>query len=391
MKINRSIFNRLCDNLSRPDILILLGARQVGKSTLMESLMEVARQRFEHLRSFNAEFPDDLLFFSKSEAEIFDELATKANTAIFIDEFHYIKNASKIFKALYDTKKNIKIIASGSSSLEIHKHLRESLAGRSNIALIHPLHREEWRQTGGKLEDFFVYGGLPGLVHLQNREEKIDYLAQMVQTYILKDIKGLMKEENISAFNHLLFYLAEHQGHITATSNVAREMGMTARTIERYFTILEQTFVLHPLPSFSRNLSNELKKSKKYYFYDNGIRNSLIKDFSGLATRDDGGTLRESHVFLELHKRRKGNTDLRFWRTKQGDEVDFIWIKDRRPIPIKSHYKGTRPPKGLVKFLKNYPESPCGFILRQERADNLKLDRGNIKFQTFDDIASLPL
>ena len=155
MKIKRSIFNRLCANLAQPDVLILLGARQVGKSTLMDSLMEVARKQFSHIRSFNMEFPDDLRFFAKSEGELLDELGAVPDSTIFIDEFHYLENASKIFKALYDKKKNIKIIASGSSSLEIHKHLKESLAGRQTIALVHPLSRQEWGQTGGRTEDFF--------------------------------------------------------------------------------------------------------------------------------------------------------------------------------------------------------------------------------------------
>ena len=277
--------------------------------------------------------------------------------------------------------------------MEIHKHLKESLAGRQTIALVHPLSRQEWGQTGGRTEDFFIYGGLPGLVHLQSREEKIEYLAQMVQTYILKDVKSLLREENIRAFNHLLFYLAEHQGQIIPTSNLAREVRMTGRTIERYLTILEQTFVLYSLPSFSRNLSNELKKSKKYYFYDNGIRNSLVKDFSPLKQREDGGRLCESHIFLELLKRKRANTDLRFWRTKQGDEVDFVWIKDRRPLPIeaKSKYEEKQATKGLAKFLKTYPESPHGFILNAKRTDDLRADGTDVAVRTFDDFASLPL
>ncbi len=353
----------------------------------MATLERPARERFRHLRSFNMEFPEDLLFFSRPEGEIFDDLTAKPDTIIFIDEFHYLKNASKIFKAIYDKKKNIKIVASGSSSLEIHKHLKESLAGRSTVVPIYPLNREEWGQTGGKLEDFLVYGGMPGHVHLRGREEKIEYLAQMVQTYIFKDVKGLLREENIGAFNHLLFFLAENQGSIVSTSSLAQEMRMTGKTVERYLTILEQTFVLYQLPSFSRNLSNELKKSKKYYFYDNGIRNSLAKDFSALNARRDRGVLLESHVFLELRKKRRANTDLRFWRTKQGEEVDFVWIEDRRPFPIevKSHCREGHPPKGLAKFLKTYPESPGGLIINEDRTGELKCGDTQVKLRTFDE------
>ena len=391
MKIKRSVFNKLDKYLSQPEVLILLGARQVGKSTLMEEMVELSRRQFTHQQVFNMEFPDDLLFFSKSESEIFDQLTAVPDTILFIDEFHYIKNSSKIFKAIYDKKKGIKIVASGSSSLEIHKHLKESLAGRRKILSIYPLCWDEWKQTKGNIEDFIVYGGMPGLIHLPAREEKIEYLFQMVQTYILKDIKGLLKEENIRAFNHLLFYLAENQGQITSTSNMAREIRFTNKTVERYLELMEQTFVLCGLNSFSRKLSNELKKSKKYYFYDNGIRNSLLKNFARFNLRDDIGALYESHVFLELHKRQKANVELRFWRTKQGDEVDFIWIEDRQTIPIevKSSYKGNAPPRGLLKFLKTYPESPCGFIINQNRVEDWEFDGLKIKLRKFDCLKKL--
>ena len=386
MKIKRSIFNKLDDFLSRPEVLILLGARQVGKSTLMEDMMELSRGNFAHQRVFNMEFPDDLLFFSRSESEIFDQLTATSNAIIFIDEFHYIKNISKIFKAIYDKKKGIKIVASGSSSLEIHKHLKESLAGRRRVLPIYPLTWNEWRQTKGEIENFIIYGGMPGLVHLPLKDEKLEYLFQMVQTYILKDIKGLLKEENIRAFNHLLFYLAENQGQIISTSSMAREIRVTNKTVEHYLELMEQTFVLHGLNSFSKKLSNELKKSKKYYFYDNGIRNSLLKNFSPLNSRDDFGVLYESHVFLELKKRQKVNRELRFWRTKQGDEVDFIWIEDRKTIPIevKSTYKKNTPPKGLIKFLKSYPESPCGYIINKYRTEDWEFEGKTIKLRKFD-------
>ena len=386
MKIHRSKFSFLESNLSKPDVLILLGARQVGKSTLMDEIKALVSKDYE-TRAYNLEFPDDLHFFSKSDSDLFNEFKSFENLVLFIDEFHYLKNASKFFKAIYDLKKNIKIIASGSSSLEIHKHLKESMAGRQKTVRIYPLALDEWSQTKGNIEDFIVTGGLPGLVHLDDRDEKIDYLSQIVQTYILKDIKGLIKEENIRAFNHLLFFLAENQGQVISTSSVANEIKMTSKTVESYLTILEQTYVNYSLSSYSKKLSNELKKSKKYYFYDNGIRNSLVKNFQKISNREDKGFLYESFVFLELHKTVKANVDLRFWRTKQGDEVDFIWIEDLVPIPmeVKSDYKDSRPPKSLIKFMKNYPEAPYGIIFNESRNEEIIFqEEYRIKFISFD-------
>ncbi len=385
MKIKRHIFKRLESSFSGPEIIILLGARQVGKSTLMDELATEFSETWK-VRKFNLELPDDLLFFSKSESDLFKELTSESNTIIFIDEFHYLKNASKVFKGIFDLKKNIKIVASGSSSIEIHKHLKESLAGRQRVFKIYPLTFNEWQQTNGSLGDFLAMGGMPGLVHIQKRDEKIEYLSQIVQSYILKDIKGLIKEENVRAFNHILFFLAENQGQVISTSSMANEVKMTSKSIEHYLNILEMTYVVYGLHSYAKKLSNELKKSKKYYYYDNGIRNSLLKNFKLPKGRADKGFIYESHVFLELHKQLKANNELRFWRTKQGDEVDFIWIEDQVPIPIevKSKYHESRPPKSLIKFLANYLEAPYGIVFNEDRNDIEIFENHEIQYRTFD-------
>lgn len=388
MKIERNKFKELSDNVKQPEINILLGPRQVGKSTLLADLMIYAQKIGLQVINFNLEYPDDLLWFSRSDDEIFKELSSKKNIVIFIDEFHYLKNASKLFKGLYDLKKNIKIVVSGSSSIEIHKHLKESLAGRRKIFKIFPLTYKEWRQTEKSFKEFLIYGGLPGLLNLTKREEKIEYLSQMVQAYIMKDIKGLVKEENVRAFNHLLFYIAENQGNILPTSNLANEIGVSNKTVENYLEILEQTFVIYGVHSFSQKLSNELKKSKKYYFYDLGIRNSLLKNFSSLEDRDDLGVILESAVLTELKYLQNSNIEIRFWRTKQGDEVDFIWIEDRIPIPIevKSRIENDRVPSGFIKFIKSYPKAKYGYVINTHKTEDVILDGITIKYRQIIDI-----
>ncbi|MBY0412835.1 MAG: ATP-binding protein [Bdellovibrionales bacterium] len=388
MKIKSLKFKDLCRNLEQPEINILLGARQVGKSTLMAELEVHAKKLGLETISFNLEYPQDLLWFSRSDEEIFNELSSRKNIVIFIDEFHYLKNASKLFKGLYDLKKNIKVIASGSSSIEIHKHLKESLAGRRKIFKIFPLCLEEWKETSISLDEFLLYGGLPGLLSIPKREEKIEYLSQMVQTYLMKDIKGLVKEENVRAFNHLLFYLAEHQGNILPTSNLASEIGVTSKTVENYLEILEQTFIIYSVHSFSQKLSNELKKSRKYYFYDFGIRNSLLKDFSKIEERSDLGAILESATLKELKFLQTANVEIRFWRTKQGDEVDFIWIEDRVPVPIevKSRVENDRIPAGLIKFMKNYPKSKYGYVINNHVTSDVEIDGKIIKYRKVTEI-----
>ncbi len=143
---------------------------------------------------------------------------------------------------------------------------------------------------------------------------------------------------------------------------------MSEPTLARYLDILQQTYTVFPLGSFSRNLANELKKSKKYYLFDLGIRNMLLKDFSPLATRTDAGLIAESVVESSLRRRLQPHETLHFWRTKQGDEVDFILCRDRTPVPIevKMSFRGEQDFRGLSKFLDAYPDAPRAFLFSMD-------------------------
>jgi predicted AAA+ superfamily ATPase len=210
-----------------------------------------------------------------------------------------------------------------------------------------------------------VMGGLPGLIHFSDPGKKQAFLLDILQSYLLKDIKSLIKEENIRAFNNLLFLLAQNQGAITATAGLSRKVGLTARTIESYLGILEQTYVNFPIHSYSGNLGNELKKSRKYYLYDLGIRNALLKNFAIFCERKDDGVVLESFVFLELHKKLAADTELRFWRLRDGTEVDFIWIKNQKPYPIevKKSCREKEIPKGIISFINKYPQTDKAFVV----------------------------
>jgi len=392
MKIKRLCFNSLYDEVRRPEISILLGARQVGKSTLMHQLEAEVKKDKKRTSFYDLEQPDDLKRLAGSTNDVIHEL-TKGADVIFIDEFHYLKNASKIFKAIYDSKKRVKIYASGSSSLEIHKHLKESLAGRLRKTMIFPLTLEEKIQQKKCVADEFLnWGGLPGLIHCQSDEDRLKLLENIISAYITKDIKGLIKEENIRSFNALIYLLAQSQGSLAAVSNMARETGLSEPTIARHLDIMAQTYVLYVLPSYSTNLANELKKSKKYYLFDNGIRNMLIKDVRPPSQREDKGILYESAVMLHLASKLKPNMELRFWRTKKGDEVDFVLIKNRVPVPIevKSDLKKTIVPAGMVQFLKRYPKAPYGVVYNTEIEDGEDcFDGRKVYFKKWSDVYKL--
>ena len=388
MNMKRNVINKLYSEISEPEISILLGARQVGKTTLMHQLERQARQNGLSTTFFDMESSADLAKLSGSDIEVFNKIVSSSQV-VFIDEFHYLKNGSRLFKEIYDSGKKIKIYASGSSSLEIHKHLKESLAGRFRKTMIFPLSLDEASQIeGSNFENFLRWGGLPGLIHRKTDEEKMDLLENITSTYITKDIKGIIKEENIRAFNSMLYSLAQNQGSTTIAANIAREAGISESTVSSYLEILSETYVCHALNSYSNNLANELKKSKKHYLFDVGIRNSLLKDFRSHADREDKGIIFESFIFLNLIQKLKPNMEICFWRTKKGAEVDFIILKDRQPFPIevKSDLKKLTPPKGLKSFLRAYPKAKVGFVFNAKLKGEIDFERRKIHFLPLEEI-----
>lgn len=388
MLVQRDCFEDLTQSLKKSEILILIGARQVGKTHLMTKLEKFAKAKKKKTKYFNLEIPEDSRYFNQDIVNLYKDI-TKNTDFIFIDEFQYFENASSLFKAIFDDRKlKVKIIASGSSSLEMHKHLKESLAGRKIEKHIFPLSFSEFKQVKKTFETYLIYGGLPGLIHLKNNDQKIDLLNNLVATYILKDIKSLIKEENIPAFNRLIYILADTQAQIVSVSSLARELMISNKTVEHYLSILEQTFVLYPLYSFSKNLSNELKKSKKYFLFDSGIRNSIINDFSRLKDRADKGTLHESYVHSFIRRRMPKNAELRFWRTKDAAEIDFVYIKNRKPsiIEVKSKLKKMLIPEAFERFLRSYPNTEHAFVINENINGEMDHRGRLIKFIKFEDM-----
>lgn len=389
MKISRHSFAALVEELRRPEISILMGPRQVGKTFLLRELQKQAHKAGLRTRYYDLEIPQDLMSFNKTDELVFRMLTEKVDV-VFVDEFHYLKNASKIFKAVFDSRKKIKIFASGSSTIEMHRHLKESLAGRRLMTRIAPLSFLEFSQKTRKnaadrlYEDYVTYGGLPGLINTPDAPSKIRLLNELLAAYIQKDVKGLIKEENIRAFNNLIYLLAESQGSLISENSLSREIGLTAATVNKHLSILENTYVCHPVHSYSRRLGNELKKSKKVYFYDLGIRNALLKDFGSLRHRSDRGALHESFVFLQLAYALKPNMEIKFWRNKLGQEIDFVVLKDRRPflIEVKTKLAGREIPSAMETFLAHYPETIGGAIFSENMVGEEKFMGKTIRFET---------
>lgn len=382
-EIQRDIFPDLLGEFGRPEITIMVGARQVGKTFLMKKLHRRASALKKRSRFFDLEQPENLMLLNRDDSEIV-RLLTDGLDVVFIDEFYYLKNASHIFKAIFDGDRKVKVFASGSSALEIHRHMRESLAGRKRVFHVFPCSFSEMKQIWKKEmpEAYLRFGGLPGMGAL-SEADRLQLLSDIVQSYILKDIKSLLREENIRAFNHLLYLLAQSQGAVISAASLAREIGLTERTIENHLSILSQTRVAYSVPSFSRNLGNELKKSRKSYLFDIGIRNALLKDFREPSQRPDGGVLLETLIFLELNRQIDPQSEIRFWRTKDGKEVDFVFVRNREPVPIevKSAGKPDDLPSGLRSFLNRYPRTSRAFIMNPSVETEVRYGQTRVFFR----------
>lgn len=386
MELSRKILELLREDFDRKEARIIIGPRQVGKTTILKKIMRYCINRKIPYVYFNLEVPAHAEHFARPMGTVLKELTAKGQV-VFIDEFHYLPNATKLFKAVFDQYPSVRIYASGSSAIAMHKHLKESLAGRRLLYRIFPLSFEEWIPSRSKvtlpdswsvtvpnrshailrrlLEQFVVFGGMPGLVHEKTVENRKRLLLDLVETYIQKDIKALLREEDILSFNRLLSLLASQEGGILSEISLSQALNYSLRQVRKDVAILQQMFFLSVIKPFFNNRGRELKQTNKIYFFDTGIRNAILRDFRSLKERDDKGALWESFVLAEIQKNLGIGQDIYYWRTRRKDEVDFIIVQDRAPIAVEVKSKLTGPdiPPGVRSFLQQYPNCRKAVVL----------------------------
>ena len=380
-------------------ISVLIGSRQVGKSTLMRMIQEELGRASAW---YNLENPLHLTLFNEGYASFIRENREKL---VFIDEFQYCPNISSIFKAVYDLNPEIKIYASGSSSLEIQAHLKESLAGRKLERVIFPLSFSEWLSgREGRLaaiapvveptriddgeayrsafDEFLRFGAMPGLTPFSGEIEIREYLQGIYQTYIAKDIKSFLKDESVLSFNKLISWLALNNGSQLNKHSLSAIAGVSSRQIDRYLEVLQGTFVLALVSPLFSNRGKELVKTHKFYFYDQGVANAICQDFRHPALRPDIGALHEQFVYWELRKAMDVRYSLKYWRTQDGKEVDFVIEKDRAflPVEVKSGWKRDKIPPGMLAFFASYPESKSGVVLYDGPESSVSVDGRTVFF-----------
>ena len=295
---------------------------------------------------------------------------------IALDEAQEIPEIGKILKLLYDDQRvKVKLLATGSSSFELADKTGEPLTGRNIKFRLHPLSLNEikmkkgWMEVLESLNDLLVFGSYPGIIDLSS-EEKRRKLLSISSDYLFKDIYKFERLRNPEVLRKLLKALALQLGNPVSISELANLIRVSAITVERYLDLLEKSFVVFKLGSFSGNLRNELKKSRKYYFYDNGIRNAVLNNFSYVEDRTDIGALWENFCIMERIKYCENNEifpNFYFWRTYDDAEIDLIEEKDGQIIAYEFKWN----PRKKAKL-------PISFAAKYNVVDYHVINRGNI-------------
>jgi uncharacterized protein len=367
MKIVRTIQNDIEKRLFKGKVIIIYGARQVGKTTLAAAILEkyAASRKTLYLNCDDRDIRNELT--DRTSTELKNTLGH--NTLVVIDEAQRVENIGLTLKLLVDNYPEIQIIATGSSSFDLSNRISEPLTGRKFEFHLFPFSLQELSQEYDRpfeirriLENRMLFGSYPEVVgagaDAKNR------LKEITQSYLYKDVLEYQKIRHSKALDTLLQALALQIGNEVSYVELAQLVGINKITVENYIRILEQAFIIFRLPPLSRNLRNELKKMRKIYFYDLGVRNALINNFNPLELRQDVGALWENYMISERMKY-NGNhgkdPNTYFWRTLQKQEIDYV--EDEGGILSGFEFKWQKDTLRKPKvFLEAYPGSDVSLI-----------------------------
>jgi len=327
--IKRDLQSQLLEKWNSRKVLVVIGPRQVGKTTLVRSLCE---KEGDYLFINGDDAEDRVVLENAGKTKLEQIIGT--NKTVFIDEAQRIKDIGLILKIIYDQIKGVRLIASGSSAFDLANEVNEPLTGRKWEFIMFPLSWNELNQHFGyfqhvkNLEQYLIYGLYPEIVVNTNKEE---ILIQLSGSYLYKDLLQYKSIRKSDVLDKLLLALALQVGSEVNYNELAQTVGADRATIEQYITLLEKVFVIFRLNPLARNVRNEINTSRKIYFYDNGIRNAIIRNFKPLTLRQDVGALWGNYLISERIKflsTNKINCRYYFWRTYQQQEIDWIEEKD---------------------------------------------------------------
>ncbi|MBI2415754.1 MAG: ATP-binding protein [Candidatus Kerfeldbacteria bacterium] len=328
MNYIRTIFDQLYENIGKKPIVVLYGARQVGKTTLIKSILA----KFSHTLYLQGDDPKEALLLEHRSAKELAELVSGYELVV-IDEAQRVKDIGISLKLMADNVEQIQVIATGSSSFELANKLNEPLTGRNRKFYLYPLSIKEVVAAHGQiaiskeLDSLVTFGLYPAIVNAPSRADKATLIKELAGDYLFKDLFLFGDIRNSFAFEKLVKLLALRIGSQISYSELAKEVGISRDTIYNYINLLEQAFIIFRLTPLYTNKTKEINKSHKIYFYDVGIRNALIGNTDPIDLRPDKGAIFENFFIAEKIKERAYNmrsSDIHFWRNRQGSEIDFV-------------------------------------------------------------------
>ena len=366
--IKRNLQQKVENALKPNKVVMIFGARRVGKTVLMN---QVVKQQEGRTLTLNGEDYDTLALLENRSIGNYRNLLD--GIALFaIDEAQNIPDIGAKLKLMVDEIQGIRIIVSGSSSFDLFNQSGEPLVGRGTPFHLTPFAQTEISQienplqTRQNLENRLIYGSYPEVVLMNSNEERKEYLKNIVDAYLLKDILMVDGIKNASKMKELLQLIALQIGSEVSYEELGRHLGMSKNTIEKYLDLLSKTFVIYRLGAFSRNLRKEVTKAGKWYFYDNGIRNALIGGYNSVALRQDVGALWENYLIGECIKKNlneNSSKEFYFWRTYDEQEIDLIEVSGDSIAAFELKW-GNKMPGVPQAFSTAYPQASYQVVNR---------------------------
>ena len=363
----RTIQQVIEKNLFKGKVIVIYGARRVGKTTLAKQILSDHPEG----KYINCELLQYKSALETTNSQLLNDFIGKTKLLI-LDEAQNIKDIGRVLKIIADTFTGVQVIATGSSSFELYNKLSEPLTGRSRFFHLYPLSIEELHQNlnfielDAKLVNILRFGLYPE-VFGQSESEAVEELQNISSTYLFKDVLQLENLKRADLVFKLLKVLALQLGNEISYNEIATLLGENVHTIKRYLEILEQAFIIFRLSSFSQNLRKELAKRNKIYFFDTGIRNANINNFSPFDTRNDIGALWENFCIVERlkndHSKRKFK-NYYFWRTYNQKEIDLIEEYNGKLEAFEFKWQTQKKIKPPTEFTSAYPEAGFSVITR---------------------------
>lgn len=359
----RAVLNEFHKKLLPNKVLVLLGARRVGKTALIKNYLETLPS--DSYLQLNGEDKNDANLLKERSVSNYKRLLANVPLLV-IDEAQHIPDIGMILKLIVDSIDGIKIIATGSSVFDLSNNLGEPLVGRKNTIYLFPLsqiefsEKENYKKTVENLEQRLIFGSYPELEQYEDWGSKEDYINEIINSYLLKDILIFDGIKHSDKVYDLLRLIAFQIGQEVSLLELATQLQMSKNTVANYLDLLSKVFVLFKVEGFSRNLRKEVVKSSRWYFYDNGIRNGIINNFNKIENRNDIGGLWENYLASERIKKQhyqKIKTNNYFWRTYDQQELDWLEEIGDNLAGYEFKWNENRKSKIPTAFAKAYPEA----------------------------------